>query len=275
MDPVLLPALLIDGWALLLTGLLLYQGLSSALTGLRARRLLGAVALGLILVSVPTLFTVFPTTGNWRPGIRVLIVGAWLVSALLAVYVTATSDEYVRSAVDESHHDVEDMQGRSIKAERRSVIAEQFKEALAPGANGLPEQYRVSVYSPPVGKFLVPVFPPVPSFADPAIFAVGTGATGKAWEDPDQRDFVATGPAVSDVSHGLTQVQQRRYAMYRSVAATRILGLEDEPIGVLSVLGVQEDGFFDTDEGLKALRMLSDAISWLMPEATQWMLPER
>jgi hypothetical protein len=196
----------------------------------------------------------------------VALVVAWLLTALGAAVLTARAD-------DRLHRLVEAEQRTAVRAEHRATLRDQFRGIVVPGIGGLPDQYHITDYGPtPDGRFLVPVFPPAVSARDTAIFERGSGATGKAWEDPTGA-FVVRGAGVSDASHGLTAVQQRRYKMFEIVAAVVIRDDAGAPIGVLTAIGREDDGFFDAT-GIDALKDLADGIAWLIPEAVRWMMPQ-
>jgi len=228
-------------------------------------RLLLPVSLGVLLVAVPTVFAMFPGLTTWSRRTRVEIIIGWLVIALVGALLTALADARL-------HRLVAADQEAAVVAERRATIRDQFRGLLVPGIGGLPEQYHMTVYGPtPDRRFLIPLYPPALNFRDPAIFPTGAGATGKAWEDPTGV-FVVTGDAVSSDRHGLTGVQQRRYKMFGTVAGVVIAGEAGQPIGVLTAIGRDEDGFFDQG-GVEVLKDLAQGIAWLIPEAVRWMMP--
>jgi hypothetical protein len=191
---------------------------------------------------------------------------AWIVVASVAVVVTTFAD-------DRLHSQVESQRAAVVTAEHRTVIRERLEGILIPGAGGLPVAYALTIYAPsPDEAFLIPIFPRVVSLADPAIFPTGVGATGKAWDSPDN-GFVVTGPAVASDKHGLTPLQQQCYRPYAVVASVVVRNSMDEPVGVLSAISRTNDGFFDQESGIRALQSIADEVAWVMPEAIQWMMP--
>ncbi len=231
----------------------------------RRQRLLIPVFLGVLLVVVPTVFAVFPSWADWPAWSRSLVLIGWLGIAVGAVWLTSRADRLLHEAVEQDSRS-------AVLAVQRAAISDQFRSLLVPWIGGLPEQYHLTVYGPtPDQRFLIPVFPPALSFEDPAIFPSGAGATGKAWESPDGT-FVVTGEGVSSSEHGLTAIQQRRYRMFATVAATVIRGARGTPIGVLTAIGREDDGFFD-DGGVEVLAQLADGLAWLIPQAVEWMMP--
>jgi len=227
------------------------------------------IAFGVVLVALPTAYTIFPEWGSdarteWRLGILAL----WLVVAVVGAWLTTSGDSRLHTLVRQEA-------AQRDRAQRRAAITVQFQNILVPGVAGIPVQYQFTVYGPsPDGRFLIPLLPPALNSNDTAIFPVGAGATGKAWESRDGA-FVVVGEAVSTAEHGLTPAQRRRYGSYGAVAATVMLDENDEPVGVLTAIAREDDGFFtdETGVGVAALRSVADAVGWLMPEAVVWLMP--
>lgn len=227
------------------------------------------VLFGLVLVSLPTYFGTFPSDTNWNIWVRIAIITAWVVAAVVGIFLTAKADESL-------HKEVEKQKESVLGASNRIIMLEKFRSMLVPGLANIPTEYQLTVYAPSSDKqFLVPVYPPVLNNADPAIFAPGAGATGQAWENPGTV-FVVIGSGISDDTHSLTGIQQRRSSIFNVVAATVITDENDRSIGVLSALGHKDDDFFRTEPGGKALREVANTIAWAIPDAVKWlMLKER
>ena len=222
--------------------------------------LLGPVVVGIVLVAVPTAFTVFPHWATWSMPIRAVILVGWLLLAIAGVLITAVTNSRLQAAL--------------VREERRANLESHFRSLLDPSVSGLPDQYQFTVYTN-VAEFFVPVYPRILSPADPAIFPTGAGATGKAWAHPD-RSFAVVGDAVSSGEHGLTPEQNQRFAAFRSVAATVIRDDADARLGVLSAIGRIDDGeFTEKAAGIEVLRGLANNLSHLMSDAKIWMLPTR
>jgi hypothetical protein len=265
--------------------------------GWRRARVVIPVTFGLVLVSVPTAFTVFPGIADWSRSIRIAIVVFWVLFAVVGAFLTARADEKLQKAIYSD-------QQALIRAEHRAAIRDQFNGMLVPGVGGLPDSYHLTVYAPtPDHKFLVPVHPACLGYWDSAIFQTGVGATGKAWEDPSGV-FVALASRVSHDVHGLSVSQQRRYKLFKTVAAVVIVN-EGQPVGVLTaasrdkgvIFGAEDEvGEFRTrtrplwallfgpseeavtpksEDGVAILKDLAAAIAWMVPEAVRWMMPER
>ena len=231
----------------------------------RLLRILVPVAAAVALAAVPTLFTIFPAWTDWRVQARVVLISAWLLVAVVAGIFTAIADRRL-------HLLMEADQRALVRAEHRTTLNEQFRSILFPGVGGMPEHYHLTVYAPTHrGDFLVPLFPPAVGYDDPAIFRVGSGATGKAWKD-STGSYVVTGPAVSDRAQGLTAVQQRRYRMFGTVAAVVITDADGKPVGVLSAISRERARSFD-ERIIEIMRDLAESIAWLVPEAVKWLMP--
>lgn len=228
-------------------------------------RVAGAVTLGLALVALPTIIALFPYISSLPRSDRWLTLVGWLVVALVAGVVAAVADS-------ELHRKIDDQRAAVVAAEHRGVIASRLA-GVPTGVGGIPAQYSATLYAPsPDGAYLIPVFPRVVSLRDPAIFPTGAGATGKAWESNDGA-FVVTGSAVASAEHGLTELQQDCYRQFEVAASCVIRDDADQPIGVFSVLGRSNDGFFDDEVGVNVLRERADEVAWITDEATRWMMP--
>lgn len=233
--------------------------------GLRHARLLIPVASAVVLVLIPTLFAVFPSLPGLPRWDRIWIMAGWLGIAILGTILTAKADSKLHIKVDGHRRALE-------AAEQRLAIGERFSAMLNPASTGLPQQYGLTVYAESVG-YLIPVYPRSVGENDPAIFANGLGATGQAWNDPEQT-FVYFDDGVSSPDQGLNLSQESRYAGFNVVAATVIHDEEtDTPLGVLSDLGVKHDSYFEDFARILAFEALADSIAWLMPNAIKWMLP--
>ncbi len=99
---------------------------------------------------------------------------------------------------------------------------------------------------------------PGAGYADLLTFRPGDGATGLSFQ---KRQFIlVTGDAVSNATHGLTPAQRQHFASYRVVVATPIWREGLRPIGVLTAISEENDGHFDKDSSVAALRELADVI---------------
>jgi hypothetical protein len=227
------------------------------------------VVLGVVIAAVPAGFTMFPPTGPGYFGQRVITFIAWVVALLVAVALATLGDDALRQLVSD---ELGIARADALRAERRAAVSDQFRALLVPGVGGLPATYMLTVYAPSSdGRYLIPVHPPALNAADTAIFPAGTGATGVAWESGDS--IAVFGAAVSDDTYDLTPAQRRRYARFEAVAATVIRGGDDGPQGVLTAITDQDDAFFADEEGMRVLQDVASGLTWLMPAALQWMMP--
>ena len=233
---------------------------------LRTVRLFGVIVVGLALVVLPTAVALFPYLAKLPGSDRVRMLLGWIAVAIIAVGVTTVANDRLQGQVESQRAAV-------VTAEQRAVIRERLAGLLTPGGGGLPPIYSLTVYAPsPDGNYLIPVFPRVVSLADPAIFLVGVGSTGKAWQGPDETVLI-TGPAVWSDQYGLTPLQQRCFRSYDVVASVVIKNRVRQSVGVLSAISRTNDGFLDRESGMQVLQSIAAEIAWVMPEAIHWMLP--
>jgi hypothetical protein len=224
------------------------------------------ILVGVLLVAVPTAFTMFPRFAGWPLWVRIALGALWLCVATVVVIFTGVSDEETLRAVRLGNEVAQ-------ASEERAKLRDQFQVLLVAGAGGLPPSYQITVYGPsPDARFLVPIYPPALSEADPAIFESGRGAVGQAWESPDET-VVVRGEAVAEFAADLTPDQQRRFGAFQLMAATAILDETDVPIGVLSAISLEDDDSFEIN--VELLNQLADSLAWLIPGAIRWLLLER
>ena len=219
---------------------------------LRLLRLVIPVVGGVVLVAVPTVFTVFASFTDWPVSARVVILIGWVAVAVVAADLTNQADDRLQRAIRAD-------QESAVVAEHRATLRGQFDSLLQPGIGGIPEQYHLTVYAPsPDGAFLIPVSPAVVSLEDPSIFPIGAGAVGRAWLEA-KGVLVIKGDAVCGPD--LTALQRERYSMFGVVAATVIHNEAGVPIGALTAIGRDDDGFFDELAGVKLIRALARGLA--------------
>jgi hypothetical protein len=199
-----------------------------------------------------------------------VIAVAWLIVAIGGAALTARADEQLRAAMASER-------ANFLRGERRRAIIDSIESVLVPGVGGLPLEYQLSVYGPTTdNRYVFPLYPRALTSTDPAIFEVGAGAAGMLWQRRDDYELgvavlVVRGSAVSDHTHHLTPEQQQRFKLYEVVACA-LIPWKGRPVGMLTVLGRKDVGFFDED-GARQLQTIADSLGWLMPQALQWMLP--
>jgi hypothetical protein len=216
-----------------------------------ASRRATAVGAGVVLVLVPTLFTVFPRWADWTLAPKLLVLTAWLLAALVVLRAGAVDSERVQDLVGAFRRRRDD--GR--EAAGRFIL----RDLLRPQAAGFPEHYEFRLFLPDAtGKWLVPEYESPGQFPSEG-WGIGQGATGTAWSS---RSYVRVrGTAVSDGTYGLTSEQQQRYQDLQVVAAAPVLNARVEPIAVLSVSSHQDDGFLFSGDGPLRHQELAEVVA--------------
>lgn len=223
---------------------------------LRNRRI--AVAAGVTLVLVPTLFSIFPAWQQWAVGTRIVILAGWFISAAFVVWSTTIQSEQVDELVGEPL--------RRQTAARAAAAQRLLSALLDPMAAGLPEHYVIRVYLPNEQGVLQPEYS-APSSEDAESWEEGRGATGMAWETNGL--IVARGDSVADGTYGLSQVQQRRYANLATVASLPIQTARGQRMGVLSVSSEQDDHHLEDPQALDDLTALADVVARVLIDVLQ------
>lgn len=213
------------------------------------------VALGVFLLAVPTVFTVFPGLSESSRMRRGLLLAAWFIAAAIAIHSSTKRDEAIQSLSDEERE-------RQQKL-RRAAALELMSALLRPGTLGIPSHYEFTVYIFDDDK-LLPAWPVLDSDSlDPRIFSPGSGATGTAWADKEM--VVVTGSAVANADYGLTPDQQEFFKQYKTAVATPISREDETFFGVLTALAEVDDQYFSGDgPGQRFLRDLSDVMGVLL-----------
>lgn len=224
----------------------------------RRRLRLSAVAAGVALVAVPTLFTVFPKWADLPGWSRGLILGAWTLIALAGVL----------GQLHREQREDEDLERRSARRTERTRVALNriLDDMLAPGGR-FPAGYEFTVSL--VDKDskevqLVPLWPVEPEDARLLrTFKSGCGATGTAFKRGlDDRNAVvwATDEAVSNAEFDLTPGQQQFFKTFRAVVAVPMWIDLSQPAGVLSAISETNDGHFDVEPERARLRSLARTV---------------
>jgi hypothetical protein len=185
-----------------------------------------AGAAGIALLLVPTLFAVFPVWAGWRLVPKLLVLGAWVLSAAIVVARTIRMEGEVQkqSAEAQAHA-------------RRRLLHKTLETLLVGSGSHLPAGYVPQVFTPDgVGQRLYPTWDPY-ALGPVEGWRIDTdppqAVTGLAWVA--NKYVYAVGDAVSDATHGLTAAQQRRYKRLTGVSAAAIRNLDGTPIGVLTI----------------------------------------
>ena len=221
----------------------------------RGNRVL-AVCAALVLVFVPTVFTVFPGWAQWSVTQRLLVMAAWLFAA----GVVAMASQKWESRMEE------------VTTQTHLVVVRAAVEArLRPAESGVPAVYEMTVYIYDKGHDkLLPWYPDhVVDVNDYRVFAPGDGATGAAYHA--DAPVVAVGDAVHNDEWNLTSLQQIRFDAYNAVAAAPIRRLDGHRVGCVTAIAHGNDGFFASDDGVysqpgvDALQATADKIGTYLP----------
>jgi hypothetical protein len=213
--------------------------------------------LGLGLIAVPTLFTVFAfeftDLAHW---IKALVVVLWTVAATIFVYQGLRRDESISDLT------VEVAQQRD---NTRTVAWGLVFDSLLTTGHVFRDNYEFMAYLfVPNTGMLEPIWPRGMPSDEKALFsfAPGKGATGLAWKVRDL--IVVTGAAVWDDTHALTEAQQERWRDHHAVAATPIWSDVQVALGVLTGISRVNDAYFDEPEGQALLREVAATLGLVL-----------
>lgn len=220
-------------------------------------RLIVTAALAVVLVAVPTTYTVFGAElGDDPVAVRFVVIGFWLLIAAAAAFVASRREERQERQLDWLTKQREEDQGYRIWRDLDPV----FRSLLFAPA-GIPRSYGFTVYIYDEQTNRLTPYWPTSEDDDVKSFAPGAGATGTAWEQ--EKTTVVTEDAVSDATYGLTSAQQEFFADYRAVVAEPVLW-QGDIIGVLTGISHADDGFFETELGLEAIRDLAAVVGAIL-----------
>lgn len=235
------------------------------------------VFVGLMLVAIPTVFTVLSAeTAGTPKWIKFLALAAWLALAWKAIKETSARehrlDNFMRRATPPGLLD----QRAVVVADERTPddISEAFQvlaaaslidDLLSNRWPGIPHRYELTLYLfDPDGEMLKPLAPSDRS-ADPVFwFSPGCGATGTAYAR--RVPTIATGDAVHDTTYGLTPEQSERFKRYQAVFAVPV-EVGETVLGVLSGISKRDDAFATGPGGLNRINQLAAAVGTLLPAA--------
>ncbi len=185
-----------------------------------------AVLAGIGLLAVPTAFTVCPgLVHRISHNGRVAILAVWLVVAGIATLATRFESERAQKVAKGSY-----------RVLLKSYLARQF--AL------LPAGYESTLYIPDdqLGV-LLPFYPRrINDVNNPHVFRYDQGATGAAYTR--KRPSMAVGEGVSSPEFNLTPAQHSLFANDEVVVAVPVFNEDAQVIGVLSLLGHQNDSYY-------------------------------
>ena len=199
------------------------------------------VAIGVSLVAVPTVFTMFPGLTEWPRVPRLGVAIVWGTGAAVLVRSSLSNERRIERLVEHAEGEFD---------EARAVTLDAFLGlAFDPAISRIPGNWQVTVYLADVAQgLLLPFYPEqVTDPADPSVFPFGAGATGRAYET-NESTFVF-GDAVSDASYGLSGRQREFFAQYTAVGAVPIRDPEGLPLGTVTVITALDDGWLGAVEG--------------------------
>lgn len=182
---------------------------------------------GVTLVLVPTLFAMFPAWSRWPLVAKVAVLVAWLIAATIIVARTIRTEGRIAHL---SHREV--ATEKRVRTETLRIAVNAILTSYA-----LPDGYMPQIFLPDQTRSrLIPA-------VDPRALGPEDGwridqdpaqaVTGAAWAN--NAYVFAKGPAISNVTYGLTEEQQRRYADLTGVSAAPIRDQRGAPLGVLTV----------------------------------------
>jgi hypothetical protein len=210
---------------------------------------IGLVA-GVLIVLIPTLFTLFPDWGTkWKVIPKLVALGIWGVSVILVVSASTVQSERLRELF-------------AVERKRRNRLREVaaryiLSRILVPQLAGFPRHYELRLYLPdPTGKTLISEYP---TDLGTDAWDVGRGITGRSFQRGSY--IVARGAAVSDATYDLTPEQQAKYAELRVVASAPILDARVRPIGVLTASTKEDDEFLAKPEGRQLHEELAEVVA--------------
>ena len=127
-------------------------------------------------------------------------------------------------------------------------------------------RFQLYLYDPD-RQLLMPILEPGHPGPSPG-FAPHQGTVGQAWATNDY--VVATGPAVSDGTFGLTAEQQTRYRDTAVAAAVPITNAAGRVIGVVSGSSRDERSVLGTTDGLDVQIFLAEATALILVDLLKW-----
>lgn len=204
------------------------------------------VALGVLLVFVPTLFGVFVEAASWPGSVRATILGLWLLGAAFVIWGGVAQGQHVADLVGPA---------RERRDEQRLLARTRIFETLLERGTNLPGhyQFRVFVYDADKNR-LIPSYQPEGTQPTEG-WEPGQGATGQAWQTEEY--VLVRGEAVSDGTYGLTPEQQVRYKPLEVVAAMPVRNARGKVIAIITGASTRDDGQLASPEGQRKHRELA------------------
>jgi hypothetical protein len=201
-----------------------------------SRRVL--VSAGVLLVAVPTFFTVFIGATEWPWWVRLLVILAWGLVALFVVYGSVRQGERLGELVEPL---------RVRRDQQRMLALDRILPLLLTHGTGLPSSYewRVFIYDRDLDRLVASYAPE--GVESSTAWEVGQGAVGAAYQANEY--VLVQGARVSDETWGLTLEQQERYSRLAVVGAMPIRDERGKAFGVLSAASEDDDGQLASRDG--------------------------
>lgn len=216
---------------------------------MRGRR--AAVATGVGLVLVPTVFTMFPELAQRPMWVRVPLILLWILAASIVVIGTRRHSE-----------NVEEIVGRPRERQQlqRKAAGYIILQQLLTAEHGPLEKYefRVFIYDADRGRLMASY---EPGGVQPSEgWEIGQGAVGAAYKNEDY--LCVKGEDCWNGSYGLTPEQQTRYKALglQIVAAMPIMNARKEVIGILAASSDSTGDYIASMNGYKIHHELADAV---------------
>jgi hypothetical protein len=199
---------------------------------------------GMYVAGAPAYLAFFPPQpADPTSARRVLFIG-WLAGAALIAAIALIHDREAQHVSRLVHRLIP---GAEARAERfREATARCIAALLDPGANGMPDPFRLGAFVPDPGDSaaLVPLYEDEPERWQH--WAPGQGLVGAVWKARDSGGNLYTvmdETLIAQTDMHLSDEQARRYAGLKLLAATLIRSDAGKPIGVLAVTCYESDPF--------------------------------
>lgn len=206
-----------------------------------------AIVCGLMLVLIPTLFTVVPELAEQlHVAVRGLVVLLWASLALIVVVATTRQGVLVDELADKRRA----RRGAQSELAARVLLQTLLRHHGFPGHY----QFRLFFYDEEQRK-LVPAYDPNGAAASTG-WKPGQGVTGMAYQTGNYQQ--ARGTGLTEARWGLTPAQKQRYAAMAVVAAVPIKDDDDRLLAVLTGSSEKDDGQLVSSGGQNKHRALSE-----------------
>jgi hypothetical protein len=208
-----------------------------------------AVIFGVLLVLVPTVYSIFPGLTGRGPRERMAVTAGWGVVALLVVLGATRQSQLLADLM-------------RVPRRRRDLarrVAGQRLIELALQHHGFPEQYRFRLYLLDQDQgVLMPVYDQ-DDVKKAQGWAIGRGATGRAWQTESYQTLRG-----SQVIDGLKPEEQERYEKLKVVASVPVTNARRDVIGVLTGYGICDDGVLVSESGYDAHEVLAQVVARIL-----------